>query len=291
MVEDVIIVLISFFLVAGLCTYYYADIKFQNNPYKWVVFAIICLLVVIIEILMMIYRSTAKNILFIGNIIQILDSAALLLVNHLSKGIVYFAFAIFFLVWAATIAIYFHVHRKNLKKFEEQKQLDEEKKKEQQQAVPPLTTDEKTNETKTSKKLTTVNLDSEGLNSDDSSNKAEDKVNKTNDVAANLQEPVKDIDLMGLELKDFDISNFAGLKQAFNASKQGLQLTKQGDDYIAVYCNSKGLQQIKKILSKNSIDASLLKAQAEIVTFNQEKIKVMPITDYLQRFKRSGGND
>lgn len=271
MVEDVIIVLISFFLVAGLCTYYYADIKFQNNPYKWVVFAIICLLVVIIEILMMIYRSTAKNILFIGNIIQILDSAALLLVNHLSKGIVYFAFAIFFLVWAATIAIYFHVHRKNLKKFEEQKQLDEEKKKEQQQAVPPSTTDEKTNEAKTSKKL-------------------EDKVSTTNDLDDNLQEPVEDIDLLGLELKDFDISNFAGLKQAFNASKQGLQLTKQGDDYIAVYCNSKGLQQIKKILSKNSIDASPLKAQAEIVTFNQAKIKVMPITDYLQRFKRRGND-
>ena len=92
---------------------------------------------------------------------------------------------------------------------------------------------------------------------------------------------------MDSELKDFDISNFEGLKQVFNASKQGLQLMKQGDDYIAVYCNSQGFRQIKRILSKNSIDISQLKAQAEIVTFNKEKIKVVPITEYLKQFKRS----
>lgn len=286
MVEDVIIVLISFFLVAGLCTYYYADIKFQNDPYKWVVFAIVCLLVVIIEILMMIYRSTAKNILFIGSIIQILDSAALLLVNHLSKGIVYFAFAIFFLVWVATMAIYVHVHRKNLKKFKEQKQLDEERKIEQQQVSQPAKNDEK-DIAKSSKNLNEVPLTSDHSNSIDSGQDEEDSINPTNNSTNHSENRIKDIDLMDSELKDFDISNFEGLKRVFNASKQGLQLMKQGDDYIAVYCNSQGFRQIKRILSKNSIDISQLKAQAEIVTFNKEKIKVVPITEYLKQFKRS----
>lgn len=143
MIEDVVIVLVSFFLVAGMCTYYYADIRFQDNAYKWIIFALLCLAVVVIEILMMIYRSTAKNILFIGNLIQILDSAALLLVTHLSKKIVYFSVAIFLIVWVAALVIYFKNHLKNLKKFEEQKNLDEERKIEQQQVSQPAKNDEK----------------------------------------------------------------------------------------------------------------------------------------------------
>lgn len=283
MIEDVVIVLVSFFLVAGMCTYYYADIRFQNNAYKWIIFALLCLAVVVIEILMMIYRSTAKNILFIGNLIQILDSAALLLVTHLSKKIVYFSVAIFLIVWVAALVIYFKNHMKNLKKFEEQKNLDEERKIEQQQVSQPAKNDEK-DIAKSSKNLNEVSSTSDHSNPIDSGQNEE---NPTNNSTVHSEKRIKDIDLMDAELKDFDISNFEGLKQVFNASKQGLQLMKQGDDYIAVYCNSQGFRQIKRILSKNSIDISQLKAQAEIVTFNKEKIKVVPITEYLKQFKRS----
>lgn len=283
MIEDVVIVLVSFFLVAGMCTYYYADIRLQDNAYKWIIFALLCLAVVVIEILMMIYRSTAKNILFIGNLIQILDSAALLLVTHLSKKIVYFSVAIFLIVWVATLVIYFKNHLKNLKKFEEQKNLDEERKIEQQQVSQPAKNDEK-DIAKSSKNLNEVSSTSDHSNPIDSGQNEE---NPTNNSTVHSEKRIKDIDLMDSELKDFDISNFEGLKQVFNASKQGLQLMKQGDDYIAVYCNSQGFRQIKRILSKNSIDISQLKAQAEIVTFNKEKIKVVPITEYLKQFKRS----
>lgn len=286
MIEDVVIVLVSFFLVAGMCTYYYADIRFQDNAYKWIIFALLCLAVVVIEILMMIYRSTAKNILFIGNLIQILDSAALLLVTHLSKKIVYFSVAIFLIVWVAALVIYFKNHLKNLKKFEEQKNLGEERKIEQQQVSQPAKNDEK-DIAKSSKNLNEVPLTSDHSNSIDSGQDEEDSINPTNNSTNHSENRIKDIDLMDSELKDFDISNFEGLKQVFNASKQGLQLMKQGDDYIAVYCNSQGFRQIKRILSKNSIDISQLKAQAEIVTFNKEKIKVVPITEYLKQFKRS----
>jgi|GEM_PF-6712378 len=286
MIEDVVIVLVSFFLVAGMCTYYYADIRFQDNAYKWIIFALLCLAVVVIEILMMIYRSTAKNILFIGNLIQILDGAALLLVTHLSKKIVYFSVAIFLIVWVATLVIYFKNHLKNLKKFEEQKNLDEERKIEQQQVSQPAKNDEK-DIAKSSKNLNEVPLTSDHSNSIDSGQDEEDSINPTNNSTNHSEKRIKDIDLMDSELKDFDISNFEGLKRVFNASKQGLQLMKQGDDYIAVYCNSQGFRQIKRILSKNSIDISQLKAQAEIVTFNKEKIKVVPITEYLKQFKRS----
>lgn len=286
MIEDVVIVLVSFFLVAGMCTYYYADIRFQDNAYKWIIFALLCLAVVVIEILMMIYRSTAKNILFIGNLIQILDGAALLLVTHLSKKIVYFSVAIFLIVWVATLVIYFKNHLKNLKKFEEQKNIDEERKIEQQQVSQPAKNDEK-DIAKSSKNLNEVPLTSDHSNSIDSGQDEEDSINPTNNSTIHSEKRIKDIDLMDSELKDFDISNFEGLKRVFNASKQGLQLMKQGDDYIAVYCNSQGFRQIKRILSKNSIDISQLKAQAEIVTFNKEKIKVVPITEYLKQFKRS----
>lgn len=286
MIEDVVIVLVSFFLVAGMCTYYYADIRFQDNAYKWIIFALLCLAVVVIEILMMIYRSTAKNILFIGNLIQILDGAALLLVTHLSKKIVYFSVAIFLIVWVATLVIYFKNHLKNLKKFEEQKNLDEERKIEQQQVSQPAKNDEK-DIAKSSKNLNEVSSTSDHSNPIDSGQNEEDSINPTNNSTIHSEKRIKDIDLMDSELKDFDISNFEGLKQVFNASKQGLQLMKQGDDYIAVYCNSQGFRQIKRILSKNSIDISQLKAQAEIVTFNKEKIKVVPITEYLKQFKRS----
>lgn len=286
MIEDVVIVLVSFFLVAGMCTYYYADIRFQDNAYKWIIFALLCLAVVVIEILMMIYRSTAKNILFIGNLIQILDGAALLLVTHLSKKIVYFSVAIFLIVWVATLVIYFKNHLKNLKKFEEQKNLDEERKIEQQQVSQPAKNDEK-DIAKSSKNLNEVPPTSDHSNSIDSGQDEEDSINPTNNSTNHSEKRIKDIDLMDAELEDFDISNFEGLKQVFNASKQGLQLMKQGDDYIAVYCNSQGFRQIKRILSKNSIDISQLKAQAEIVTFNKEKIKVVPITEYLKQFKRS----
>lgn len=286
MIEDVVIVLVSFFLVAGMCTYYYADIRFQDNAYKWIIFALLCLAVVVIEILMMIYRSTAKNILFIGNLIQILDSAALLLVTHLSKKIVYFSVAIFLIVWVAALVIYFKNHLKNLKKFEEQKNLDEERKIEQQQVSQPAKNDEK-DIAKSSKNLNEVSSTSDHSNPIDSGQNEEDSINPTNSSTIHSEKRIKDIDLMDSELKDFDISNFEGLKQVFNASKQGLQLMKQGDDYIAVYCNSQGFRQIKRILSKNSIDISQLKAQAEIVTFNKEKIKVVPITEYLKQFKRS----
>lgn len=286
MIEDVVIVLVSFFLVAGMCTYYYADIRFQDNAYKWIIFALLCLAVVVIEILMMIYRSTAKNILFIGNLIQILDGAALLLVTHLSKKIVYFSVAIFLIVWVATLVIYFKNHMKNLKKFEEQKNLDEERKIEQQQVSQPAKNDEK-DIAKSSKNLNEVSSTSDHSNPIDSGQNEEDSINPTNNSTIHSEKRIKDIDLMDSELKDFDISNFEGLKQVFNASKQGLQLMKQGDDYIAVYCNSQGFRQIKRILSKNSIDISQLKAQAEIVTFNKEKIKVVPITEYLKQFKRS----
>lgn len=286
MIEDVVIVLVSFFLVAGMCTYYYADIRFQDNAYKWIIFALLCLAVVVIEILMMIYRSTAKNILFIGNLIQILDGAALLLVTHLSKKIVYFSVAIFLIVWVATLVIYFKNHLKNLKKFEEQKNLDEERKIEQQQVSQPAKNDEK-DIAKSSKNLNEVPLTSDHSNSIDSGQDEEDSIHPTNNSTNHSENRIKDIDLMDAELKDFDISNFEGLKRVFNASKQGLQLMKQGDDYIAVYCNSQGFRQIKRILSKNSIDISQLKAQAEIVTFNKEKIEVVPITEYLKQFKRS----
>ena len=286
MIEDVVIVLVSFFLVAGMCTYYYSDIRFQDNAYKWIIFALLCLAVVVIEILMMIYRSTAKNILFIGNLIQILDGAALLLVTHLSKKIVYFSVAIFLIVWVATLVIYFKNHLKNLKKFEEQKNLDEERKIEQQQVSQPAKNDEK-DIAKSSKNLNEVPLTSDHSNSIDSGQDEEDSIHPTNNSTNHSENRIKDIDLMDAELKDFDISNFEGLKRVFNASKQGLQLMKQGDDYIAVYCNSQGFRQIKRILSKNSIDISQLKAQAEIVTFNKEKIKVVPITEYLKQFKRS----
>ena len=286
MIEDVVIVLVSFFLVAGMCTYYYADIRFQDNAYKWIIFALLCLAVVVIEILMMIYRSTAKNILFIGNLIQILDGAALLLVTHLSKKIVYFSVAIFLIVWVATLVIYFKNHLKNLKKFEEQKNLDEERKIEQQQVSQPAKNDEK-DIAKSSKNLNEVSSTSDHSNPIDSGQNKEDSINPTNNSTIHSEKRIKDIDLMDSELKDFDISNFEGLKRVFNASKQGLQLMKQGDDYIAVYCNSQGFRQIKRILSKNSIDISQLKAQAEIVTFNKEKIKVVPITEYLKQFKRS----
>ena len=286
MIEDVVIVLVSFFLVAGMCTYYYADIRFQDNAYKWIIFALLCLAVVVIEILMMIYRSTAKNILFIGNLIQILDGAALLLVTHLSKKIVYFSVAIFLIVWVATLVIYFKNHLKNLKKFEEQKNLDEERKIEQQQVSQPAKNDEK-DIAKSSKNLNEVSSTSGHSNPIDLGQNEEDSINPTNDSTIHSEKRIKDIDLMDSELKDFDISNFEGLKQVFNASKHGLQLMKQGDDYIAVYCNSQGFRQIKRILSKNSIDISQLKAQAEIVTFNKEKIKVVPITEYLKQFKRS----
>lgn len=286
MIEDVVIVLVSFFLVAGMCTYYYADIRFQDNAYKWIIFALLCLAVVVIEILMMIYRSTAKNILFIGNLIQILDGAALLLVTHLSKKIVYFSVAIFLIVWVATLVIYFKNHLKNLKKFEEQKNLDEERKIEQQQVSQPAKNDEK-DIAKSSKNLNEVSSTSDHSNPIDSGQNKEDSINPTNNSTIHSEKRIKDIDLMDSELKDFDISNFEGLKQVFNASKHGLQLMKQGDDYIAVYCNSQGFRQIKRILSKNSIDISQLKAQAEIVTFNKEKIKVVPITEYLKQFKRS----
>lgn len=286
MIEDVVIVLVSFFLVAGMCTYYYADIRFQDNAYKWIIFALLCLAVVVIEILMMIYRSTAKNILFIGNLIQILDGAALLLVTHLSKKIVYFSVAIFLIVWVATLVIYFKNHLKNLKKFEEQKNLDEERKIEQQQVSQPAKNGEK-DIAKSSKNLNEVPLTSDHSNSIDSGQDEEDSINPTNNSTNHSENRIKDIDLMDAELKDFDISNFEGLKRVFNASKQGLQLMKQGDDYIAVYCNSQGFRQIKRILSKNSIDISQLKAQAEIVTFNKEKIEVVPITEYLKQFKRS----
>lgn len=286
MIEDVVIVLVSFFLVAGMCTYYYADIRFQDNAYKWIIFALLCLAVVVIEILMMIYRSTAKNILFIGNLIQILDGAALLLVTHLSKKIVYFSVVIFLIVWVATLVIYFKNHLKNLKKFEEQKNLDEERKIEQQQVSQPAKNDEK-DIAKSSKNLNEVPPTSDHSNSIDSGQDEEDSINPTNNSTNHSEKRIKDIDLMDAELEDFDISNFEGLKQVFNASKQGLQLMKQGDDYIAVYCNSQGFRQIKRILSKNSIDISQLKAQAEIVTFNKEKIKVVPITEYLKQFKRS----
>lgn len=286
MIEDVVIVLVSFFLVAGMCTYYYADIRFQDNAYKWIIFALLCLAVVVIEILMMIYRSTAKNILFIGNLIQILDGAALLLVTHLSKKIVYFSVAIFLIVWVATLVIYFKNHLKNLKKFEEQKNLDEERKIEQQQVSQPAKNDEK-DIAKSSKNLNEVSSTSDHSNPIDSGQNEEDSINPTNNSTIHSEKRIKDIDLMDSELKDFDISNFEGLKRVFNASKQGLQLMKQGDDYIAVYCNSQGFRQIKRILSKNSIDISQLKAQAEIVTFNKEKIKVVPITEYLKQFKRS----
>lgn len=286
MIEDVVIVLVSFFLVAGMCTYYYADIRFQDNAYKWIIFALLCLAVVVIEILMMIYRSTAKNILFIGNLIQILDGAALLLVTHLSKKIVYFSVAIFLIVWVATLVIYFKNHLKNLKKFEEQKNLDEERKIEQQQVSQPAKNDEK-DIAKSSKNLNEVSSTSDHSNPIDSGQNEEDSINPTNNSTIHSEKRIKDIDLMDSELKDFDISNFEGLKQVFNASKQGLQLMKQGDDYIAVYCNSQGFRQIKRILSKNSIDISQLKAQAEIVTFNKEKIEVVPITEYLKQFKRS----
>lgn len=286
MIEDVVIVLVSFFLVAGMCTYYYADIRLQDNAYKWIIFALLCLAVVVIEILMMIYRSTAKNILFIGNLIQILDGAALLLVTHLSKKIVYFSVAIFLIVWVATLVIYFKNHLKNLKKFEEQKNLDEERKIEQQQVSQPAKNDEK-DIAKSSKNLNEVSSTSDHSNPIDSGQNKEDSINPTNNSTIHSEKRIKDIDLMDSELKDFDISNFEGLKKVFNASKQGLQLMKQGDDYIAVYCNSQGFRQIKRILSKNSIDISQLKAQAEIVTFNKEKIKVVPITEYLKQFKRS----
>lgn len=286
MIEDVVIVLVSFFLIAGMCTYYYADIRLQDNAYKWIIFALLCLAVVVIEILMMIYRSTAKNILFIGNLIQILDGAALLLVTHLSKKIVYFSVVIFLIVWVATLVIYFKNHLKNLKKFEEQKNLDEERKIEQQQVSQPAKNDEK-DIAKSSKNLNEVPPTSDHSNSIDSGQDEEDSINPTNNSTNHSEKRIKDIDLMDAELEDFDISNFEGLKQVFNASKQGLQLMKQGDDYIAVYCNSQGFRQIKRILSKNSIDISQLKAQAEIVTFNKEKIKVVPITEYLKQFKRS----
>ena len=242
MIEDVVIVLVSFFLVAGMCTYYYADIRLQDNAYKWIIFALLCLAVVVIEILMMIYRSTAKNILFIGNLIQILDGAALLLVTHLSKKIVYFSVAIFLIVWVATLVIYFKNHLKNLKKFEEQKNLDEERKIEQQQVSQPAKNDEK-DIAKSSKNLNEVSPTSDHSNSIDSGQNEEDSINPTNNSTIHSEKRIKDIDLMDAELKDFDISNFEGLKRVFNASKQGLQLMKQGDDYIAVYCNSQGFRQ------------------------------------------------
>ena len=218
--------------------------------------------------------------------IQILDSAALLLVTHLSKKIVYFSVAIFLIVWVATLVIYFKNHLKNLKKFEEQKNLDEERKIEQQQVSQPAKNDEK-DIAKSSKNLNEVSSTFDHSNPIDSGQNEEDSINPTNNSTIHSEKRIKDIDLMDSELKDFDISNFEGLKQVFNASKQGLQLMKQGDDYIAVYCNSQGFRQIKRILSKNSIDISQLKAQAEIVTFNKEKIKVVPITEYLKQFKRS----
>lgn len=89
-----------------------------------------------------------------------------------------------------------------------------------------------------------------------------------------------------------DYVSFAGLKRVYNDAKNQLQISKyKKDAYVAVYVNKKGLNELKRIFSQNSIDTSDLSTEASVVYFTDSKVQIMSLMNQIKKAKEKQKNE
>lgn len=79
-----------------------------------------------------------------------------------------------------------------------------------------------------------------------------------------------------------------GIQRAYEIARtRGLQLAENDDGYIAVYADSKGLQDLKVLLSENSIDISELQKRPSVVFFDKFQAHCVGIKDQLRQLQEA----
>lgn len=91
--------------------------------------------------------------------------------------------------------------------------------------------------------------------------------------------------LPNLSLSDIQVKDPISLKNTYVASKGKMQIGEVKSGYVAIYRDVTGMNQLKRILSENSIDISGIRPEPTIVIFDNEKIKAMNFKKWYQKVK------
>lgn len=93
-------------------------------------------------------------------------------------------------------------------------------------------------------------------------------------------------------VEKIDYVSYDGLKKVFTDAKKQLQISKyKKDAYVAVYANTAGLNELKKIFSENSIDTSSLSKKASVVYFTASKVQTMSLMGQIEKAKAKHKED
>lgn len=128
-----------------------------------------------------------------------------------------------------------------------------------------------------------ADVQAEETNSDDSGD-------KENIDDAKEELPLKQASQEVLDVtpnnEKIDYVSYNGLKDIYLKAKEGLQISKfKKDAYIAVYINEKGLDELKKVLSENSLDITGLTNSPSVVYFTSSKVQTMSLSKQVQKAK------